>query len=100
MSDLGPLLDWMPPAVQSSTTSLAAADAVRPNAATLRALVLRWLEEHGPATDEQVISGTGLSPSTARPRRVELVRAGFVRDSGRTALTAAGRKAALWEVVR
>jgi hypothetical protein len=37
-----------------------------------------------------------LNPNTQRPRRIELVVAGKVRDSGETA---SGRKATIWEAV-
>ena len=52
----------------------------------------------GGLTDEQGIDATGLSPSTYRPRRIELVQLGFVEKSGRTELTRAARKADVYVV--
>lgn len=93
------LLDWTPPAQRHSDTSVAAAEAIKPRADTLRGIYLAWLTENGPATDEQAQEALSMPASTQRPRRVELCRAGLVRDSGRTALTRSGRRAVRWEVV-
>lgn len=51
----------------------------------------------GGATDEEMQIVLGLNPSAQRPRRVELVDAGLVRDSGRTRKTTSGRNAIVWE---
>ena len=86
------------PAQRHSPTSVAAAEALAPealNAAQRR--VLAYLEEHGPATDEEIIAGTGMNPSTARPRRIELVRHGLVGEDGERR-TASGRRATVWRV--
>lgn len=87
-----------PPAQWHSPTSVEAAEAVEPRAATLRRLVLDYLRGRGPAgaTDEEGIDATGLPSSTYRPRRIELWRAGFVADSGTTRLTRAQRRAVVW----
>lgn len=85
------------PAQRHSLTSVAAAEALTPevlNAAQRR--VLAYLEEHGPATDEEIIAGTGMNPSTARPRRIELVRHGLVVEDGERR-TASGRRATVWK---
>jgi hypothetical protein len=50
------------------------------------------------ATDEEIQFVVGMNPSTQRPRRIELVRMGLVRDSGTTRLTRAGRKATVWVI--
>ena len=92
------LLDYRPPA-QPTRTSRAAADAIAPVAGTLRALVLDWLRAHGPATDEEIQGALGMDPSTERPRRGELVKAGKVRASGLFGQTRTGRQAIRWEVV-
>jgi hypothetical protein len=39
---------------------------------------------------------TGIPPSTYRPRRVECVEFGLVRDSGLTRPTKSGRAAVVW----
>ena len=85
------------PAQRHSATSVAAAESLTPgalNAAQRR--VLAYLEEHGPATDEEIIAGTGMNPSTARPRRIELVRHGLVVEDGERR-TASGRRATVWK---
>jgi hypothetical protein len=87
------------PYVATSETSQAAAKSVVPNARTLRAAVLRVIQALGPLTDEQIQEALHMNPSTQRPRRVELVEGGHVRDSGRRAKTRSGRSAVLWEAV-
>lgn len=62
--------------VKHSATSKAAADSVvNPN--TKRAAVLRFIESRGynGATDDEIQVGLGISPSTERPRRIELFEA-------------------------
>jgi hypothetical protein len=51
-------------------------------------------------TDEEGIAWTGLSPSSYRPRRGELVEMGLVKETGEKSRTASGRMAAVWTVVR
>jgi hypothetical protein len=54
------------------------------------------------ATDEELIEAVmayGYAMNTIRPRRVELVRAGVVADSGRTRATGSGRDAIVWVAV-
>ena len=53
----------------------------------------------GGLSDEEGIAITGLSPSTYRPRRVELVEQNRVRDSGLRRRTRSNRRAVVWEVV-
>lgn len=89
-----------PPAQRHSEPSVAAATAIRPDASRLRAAVLAAIAAAGGLTDEEGIDHTGLSPSTYRPRRVELVQAGAVADSGTTRPTRSGRKAAVWVAVQ
>jgi predicted transcriptional regulator len=85
------------PAQVHSETSLAAAEAIRPRLGELQQRVLAVVR-HSPATDEEIQDALGMGPSTERPRRVELVRAGLVRDSGETRATRSGRQAVVWEV--
>jgi hypothetical protein len=87
-----------PPAQASSPTSVAAADAIAPVAATLRRLVYEAIAAAGAdgLTDEEMLAAVGLQPSSGRPRRIELVRAGLVVDSGRTRMTKSNRKAVVW----
>ena len=86
------------PAQRHSPTSIEAADVIAPKAGTLRRAVFDFLLGCGAlgATDEDMQQGLDLNPSTQRPRRIELVRAGSVLDSGRTRPTASGRQAVVW----
>lgn len=92
-------INFNQPAQRHSPTSIAAAEAIAPDSNRLRVKVLAAIREHGGLTDNQGIYVTGLSPSTYRPRRIELVQRGQVVDSGETRLTASGRKAVVWRVV-
>lgn len=91
-----------PPSVEHSPTSQAAADAIAPKVNRLRALVLAAIADAGELgmTDEEIQEFMGMSPNTQRPRRVELVAAGLVRDSGRKRRTHSGRQAVVWCVSR
>lgn len=87
------------PYQKHSQTSKAAAKDMRADAKTLREIVLWWLTCNGPATDDEMQGCIPMNPSTQRPRRVELVRMGKVRDSGKKRKTRSGRSAVVWEVV-
>jgi hypothetical protein len=93
-------LNFAPPS-QPCPTSRAAAKAIQPCAQTLRWAVLAFLRRQGElgATDAEIQSSLALNPSTARPRRIELVSAGLVVDSGLTRPTASGRQAIVWRCV-
>ena len=96
--DYGPLFAPRAPSVRGSATSAAAADSL--GGATLNRLhrlVLQYLRDHGPATDEEIAAGLSMNPSTARPRRIELVRRGMVVEAG-TRKTASKRNASAWRV--
>jgi predicted transcriptional regulator len=86
------------PHQRTSETSREAAERIAPAAPTLRDRVLGVLRAAGleGLTDEEITLRLGMSPSTQRPRRIELVAAGLVRDSGRTRHTASGRRATVW----
>lgn len=90
-----------PPAQRHSPTSVLAAEAIEPRVATLRRTVLEYMRGRGEdgATDEEVQDALHMNPSTERPRRVELVMGGFVRDSGRTRKTRSNRSATVWVAV-
>jgi predicted ArsR family transcriptional regulator len=79
-----------------SETSRGAAQAIAGKAKSLRELVFEALTVK-PMTDEQIATCLNLNPSTARPRRVELQRAGRIREHSR-ALTSSGRSAVVWSV--
>jgi hypothetical protein len=90
-----PLFDT-PPYQRHSRTSRDAAEQARESAPTQRQRVFAQLQAHD-ATDEEMQCALGMNPSTQRPRRIELHRMGFVKDSGRKRLTKSGRKAVVWE---
>ncbi len=46
--------------------------------------------------DHEIIDLTGLSPNTARPTRISLMKDGFVVNSGRTRKTPEGNDAIVW----
>ena len=89
------------PHVPGSPTSKAAADAIQPELNALQRKVLFFLMERGNvgATDEEMQRYIPMSASTQRPRRVELVGLGLVRDSGKTRETVSGRQAVVWVLV-
>lgn len=82
---------------QSATSRQAAIDASTITGAA-RTAVYDYVQRcgHQGATDEEVQRGLGMNPSTQRPRRVELVEAGLVVDSGARRETASGREAVVW----
>ncbi len=88
------------PAQRHSPTSVEAAQGIEPQAPTLRREVLDYLRGRGAdgATDEEMQIALTMNPSTQRPRRIELVNGGLVRDSGRTRKTLARKNAVVWMV--
>ena len=91
----------MIPAQSHSETSVAAAELIEPHAGSLRAQVLDCIRKFSPLgiTDDGIQQALGMNPSTQRPRRIELVAAGLVADSGRTRNTISGRQATIWVAV-
>ena len=66
---------------------------------TARYRVLQCLMDNwGGATDEEIADQLGMSPSTVRPRRVELVAAGWAQDGGRTRMSRYGKPMTVWQV--
>ena len=55
--------------------------------------------EDSPPLDEEIADYLKMSPSTARPRRIELVNAGLVVASDRRRPTRSGRMATVWVAV-
>lgn len=86
------------PPHSGSATSRAAAEQIRPNAETLRAKVLEYIEQRGQrgATDQEMQIGLHMQGNTQRPRRKELEEAGLIVDSGLTRKTTSGRSATVW----
>ena len=88
------------PYVRGSDTSKAAAIRALPKAWTKRAQVLEFIRSYGASgvTDEQIHKYSRMPANTARPRRVELVRAGLVKDSKQRRRTTSGDWAVVWVV--
>lgn len=87
-----------PPFQRHSPTSRAAAAGIEPVAGTRRAAVLSFLRAMGPrgATDEEMQAQIPMVPNTQRPRRIELVQAQLVVNSGRVRATRGGDDAVVW----
>lgn len=84
------------PLPSTRETRAAAEEAIKPSVANLREKVLECIAKHPQGiTDEKIADLTGLNPNTARPRRLELEKAGRIVASG-TAKTRSGRKAVTW----
>jgi hypothetical protein len=87
------------PAYQAhSKTSRQAAERIAPVLNALQARVYRYIMDNGGSTDEAGYTALDMSPSTYRPRRIELVNMGMVKDSGRTDKTASNRNAVVWVI--
>jgi hypothetical protein len=86
------------PYINGSETSKAAAVDIGKHRETLRQKVLAYITLYGPVSDEMIQRALGMNPSTQRPRRIELVEAGKVKDSGQKRKTLSGRTAIAWEV--
>ena len=94
-----PLFAQPAPSVRGSATSAAAADSLTEKALNrMHRQVLAYLEQHGPATDEEMQAALGMNPSTQRPRRIELARRGLVVEAGEKR-TRSGRRATSWRRV-
>jgi hypothetical protein len=81
------------------STSIAAAESMRPHAETMRRQVCQFIAGQGArgATDEEVQLGLGMNPSTERPRRGEVWGFGLITDSmGEKRKTTSGRMAIVW----
>lgn len=79
-------------------TSRDAAENVAPRSGTGRARVLATIAALGGATDEEIQDQLNMRVQTETPRRNELVRDGFVVDSGTTRATSSGCAAIVWEL--
>jgi hypothetical protein len=71
---------------------------IAPKRNKLREEVYECIRDHGPITDEQIATLTKMNPSTSRPRRLELEKAGRIEAAG-VSRTTAGRRAVAWRVV-
>ena len=82
-------------------TSKAAARSMEGCAATLREQVYDYLMSQGLRgdSDEEIQEALSMNPSTERPRRGELQKAGRVMTLGEIRHTHSGRCAAVWVAV-
>ena len=83
-----------------STTSERAAQEIAGSAESLRRRCLDYIQRCGPCSDDDIQQGLSINPSTERPRRIELVKLGLVRDSGQQGKTRSGRDCTLWCAVQ
>jgi hypothetical protein len=82
---------------RQAETSRNAAIAIFQTSGTKRAIVYRAIREStNGLTDEEIQCRLEMNPSTQRPRRVELVDLGVIRDSGLRRTTKSGRAAVVW----
>lgn len=86
----------MLPHQSKSSTSRQAAIDFQGKVLPARRRVFEAIVQLGRATDEDIQKLLRMNPSTQRPRRVELVRAGLVADSGVTKRAASGAQAVIW----
>ena len=100
-----PLFPEAPPSApyqpHSDTSRAAAASQPRADLAArqrqvLAAIAVGWASGRPGMTDEEITTRTGLAPNSVRPRRVELVARGLVKDSGMRRPTVSGRQATVW----
>ena len=90
-------LDTFAPFQRHSAPSFLAAEAITHTRDSLKQQVLALLKLHpGGLTDELMQEYLAMNPSTQRPRRVELVSKGLVRDSNIRTKTRSGRLATVW----
>tara|TARA_R110000824_G_scaffold163509_1_gene339262 strand:- start:619 stop:1020 length:402 start_codon:yes stop_codon:yes gene_type:complete len=86
------------PYIPGSDTSKDAAAEIAPHLGRLQALVFDYIESRGGvgATDEEVQDALGISSSTQRPRRVELIGKGLIKRAASKRKTKSGRDAQVW----
>jgi hypothetical protein len=86
---------------RTSRTSKAAAVKAEPNAAAQRARVLAWIRQQpNGATRQEVSMGLGVPINSICPRFGELLKAGAIRETGKTRPTISGRAAEVVEAVK
>lgn len=90
-----------PPSRKESATSVAAARAIESQAPIQRDRVLALLRKAGPLgmTDTEISTQLRMQLQTVVPRRGELVKLGFVQNSGTTRQTPARRASTVWVAI-
>lgn len=93
-------IDAPVPAPHNGTpTSVAAAISIEPISGTQRRAIHEWLcGRPDGATRQEIEQGTGVDGSAVRPRVLELIGMGLVRETARTRATTSGRMAVVLEV--
>ena len=82
-----------------ATSRAAANDELHSQVERDRATILDYIssERDGGATDDEIENATGIKGNSARPRRIELARAGLIEGrDGVTRKTRSGRPAVVW----
>lgn len=87
------------PGFTNDTTSLAAAEAIKPTAQSLRNAALAVLSKHARSADE-VASDLCQSVLSIRPRITELKRLGLIKETGLRWPNASGRLAHVYVAAR
>jgi hypothetical protein len=82
----------------STDTERAAAALIAPRSGTGRLRVLTIIAESGPLSDWEIAQLLGMRLYTAAPRRGELLRSGWIEDSGERHPTDSGTKAIAWRL--
>jgi hypothetical protein len=87
------------PGYQAPDTSKAAAAAVKPKAAWVRARVIDALTRQGPMTTVQIAAAVGLAYETVQPRTSEARATGLIVDTGRRGPSRdPGKTAIIWRI--
>jgi hypothetical protein len=79
-------------------TQIQAALKALPRSGTARGKVLEYIAGRGDAgaTDDEIAERLRMSPNTARPRRNELMKGGWIEDSTKRRASSAGGEAIVW----
>lgn len=84
------------PYVRHSRTSKEAAERIKGFAARQRSIVLEFIMEHGPVSDQEIENGLGMSGNSARPRRIELAESGKIVKHPEDGKSLSGRPVRRW----
>ena len=84
------------PPHSNNSTSLAAAESIKPHIGPLAAKVYRHIVESGGATCDEIERATGMRHQTASARVRELREKGHIKDSDKRRRTRSGRQAIVW----
>ena len=84
----------------TAETRLESYDLIQVKAPTRKKAILNYLNEKGPHTAEEIMSGMGFSdPNRVRPRLSEMKKDGLVKNPDKLLSPRTGRKTAIWEAV-